>query len=431
MISWIAGFYRRALTRPLLRNAAWLFAGDGFSLAIQAVYFVILAKLLGPVQYGLLAGAIALVAMVSQYSTLGSSLLFMRYVSADHDRFSYYWGNLLLSTVLMGSGLVVVLWLSAPRLIGRGSLSLVVPLAIADCLFQQFGSAAGQVFQTFERMRACAGVTLATNAMRCLAAISFYIWLHAITAQEWARATLLISGLSAAIAFALVSYNFGRPRFSLSLLGRRSGEGFIFAVSAQTTAVYNDIDKVVLAHMGLHQANGIYSLAYRAINIGSMPIRAFAGAALPGFFRHGARGAHATEPMARRLLKKTAGLGLAISCACWLLAPLIPHVVGEPYREAASALRWLCLIPFFRTFHLSAGDAIAGAGHQKFRLLSQSIAAGGNLLLNLYLIPLYSWRGAAAASLMTDAALGLMNWSALLWIKRRHSFNHPVIESAA
>jgi hypothetical protein len=48
----------------------------------------------------------------------------------------------------------------------------------------------------------------------------------------------------------------------------------------------------------------------------------------------------------------------------FVCAGLIPHLVGKSYAESVSALRWLCLITFFRCFHLSAGDAIAGAGHQ-------------------------------------------------------------------
>jgi O-antigen/teichoic acid export membrane protein len=212
---------------------------------------------------------------------------------------------------------------------------------------------------------------------------------------------------------------FGLPSFSLSLLRKRLGEGFVFAVSGSTTAVYNDIDKVVLSRFGMDQANGIYSMAYRAVNIGATPVLSIVGAAFPRFFREGVKGIAATVPMARQLLKRTALLGLGISVALFVCAPIIPHLVGKSYAESVSALRWLCLIPFFRSFHLSAGDAIAGAGHQKFRLVSQSIAAIGNLLLNLYLVPRYSWHGAAWASLATDGALGVMNWAALLLLAKR------------
>ena len=67
----------------------------------------------------------------------------------------------------------------------------------------------------------------------------------------------------------------------------------------------------------------------------------------------------------------------------------------------------------------SAGDAIAGAGYQKYRLLSQSIAALGNLGLNIILIPKLGWLGAAWTSLGTDALLGVMNWVALFHLAAR------------
>jgi O-antigen/teichoic acid export membrane protein len=159
-------------------------------------------------------------------------------------------------------------------------------------------------------------------------------------------------------------------------------------------------------------------MAYRVVNIGTMPVMSIVGAAFPSFFRAGVQGIAATVPMARQLLKRTVVLGIAVAAALFLCAPMIPHFVGKSYAESVSALRWLCLIPFFRCFHLSAGDAIAGAGQQKFRLISQLAAAVGNLLLNLYLVPRYSWHGAAWASLGTDGVLGAMNWLALFHLGR-------------
>jgi O-antigen/teichoic acid export membrane protein len=122
--------------------------------------------------------------------------------------------------------------------------------------------------------------------------------------------------------------------------------------------------------------------------------------------------------MARTLLKRTLVLGVIVVAGMFLFAPILPHLVGNSYRDAVSALRWLCLIPIFRCFNLSAGDALSGAGDQKFRLVCQATAAIGNGLLNLYLIPRYSWHGAAWASLLTDGSLGVMNWGALLYLAR-------------
>ena len=415
----IGPFVTRARNSVLVQNTGWLFAGQGLAFVVQAFYFIVLARLLGTSQYGLLAGAIALVAVVSQYSTLGSGLLFLRYVTPDQSRFRLYWGNILMSTFLLGTLLIVGLRLSGRWLVGAASVPLLFPIAISDCLFQQLGIGAGQVFQAFEKMKFSAALTLLSSVLRCIIAVGMLVVLGRASAWQWAMASLAVTTLSAGVAVAIVTRFFGLPSFSPSLLIKRSAEGFVFAISGSTSAVYNDIDKVLLSRFGMDQANGIYSMAYRVVNIGAMPILSIVGAAFPRFFREGVKGIAATVPMARQLLRRTALLAIGISGALFIFAPLLPHLVGKSYAESISALRWLCLIPFFRSFHLSAGDAIAGAGHQKYRLFSQSIAAVGNLLLNLYLVPRYSWHGAAWASLATDGGLGVMNWLALYYLAKR------------
>ena len=213
---------------------------------------------------------------------------------------------------------------------------------------------------------------------------------------------------------------FGRPQFSLALLRKRAGEGFIFALSYSTTGIYNDFDKALLGRFGMNAANGIYAMAYRVVDVCTMPLYAIQSAAFPQFFKRGAEaGIENTRSFAMKIVTRTAPMSLFAAAGMFLMAPLIPRVVGDGFSESVTALRWLCLVPLFRSFHISAGDALTGSGNQKLRLSTQAVAAAFNVSVNVYLIPRFGWLGAAWASLATDGALGLLNWTVLLTLDGR------------
>jgi O-antigen/teichoic acid export membrane protein len=113
----------------------------------------------------------------------------------------------------------------------------------------------------------------------------------------------------------------------------------------------------------------------------------------------------------------------------FLGAPIIPRIVGPSFTHSVSALQWLCLLPVFRSLHLGAGDTLTGAGYQRYRTAAQLGAAALNFGLNLWLIPAYSWHGAAWASLLTDGSLAAGNWIILGWLMRRES--KPQLENQA
>jgi O-antigen/teichoic acid export membrane protein len=397
----------------------WMLVGQGLGIVAQAGYFVGIARLLGNTEYGVFVGAAACVSMVSQYGSFGSGLLFMRYVSPDHSRFASYWGNILLSTGCFGTVLVLGLGAISPWLLHGTDARTIVLLAIGDCICGQLNNAIGQVFQAFEKMRYTAVINLLTNLARMLLAVGLLVAVHRANALLWAISSLAISLATTCGGVIAVTQHFGRPEFRFRLFLERAREGLIFAVSGSTTSIYNDVDKAMLAHFGMNAANGIYTMAYRVVDIGAMPIRSIHAAAFPRFFKQGAsgEGVTATIPLAKKLLSRTSLLGLAMAVLMFGLAPLIPAFSGKGFLPSVAALRWLCLIPFLRSFHLSAGDALAGAGKQTIRLWFQMVAACANIGLNLFLIPRYSWRGAAWASLATDGMLGIFLWTVILCMK--------------
>ena len=409
----------RLHSSSFFRNAGWMFLGQGLSYVFQATYFILLGRLLGATEYGIYMGAVALAAIFSQYSALGSQWTFLQYVSPNHGEFSRYWGNILMATIGLGTLFTVVLALAGPHIARSYSPAMLLCVAAGDCLCMQIANATAFVFQAFERMRLTATLNILTNLLRVILAGTLLICFRHASAFYWAAAALAVSACAVFVAIALVSRHFGRPTFSLSLLKKRSGEGLVYALSSSAGNVYTDFDKVLLGHFGMNAANGVYSMAFKAVSIFCMPIGSIHNAAFPRIFQRGkVDGIKGTAPYVLRILKRTAPLSLLMAAILWVTAPILPHLLGPSFTESTSALRWLCLLPLTRAFQWSAGDALTGAGLQRYRLGTQIAAAALNLSMNLYLIPRHGWLGAAWASIATDGALAAMNWTALLMLRK-------------
>jgi O-antigen/teichoic acid export membrane protein len=415
----------------MFRNASWMLAGQSLSYLLQATYFVLIGRLLGSQEYGVYVGAVALVSIVSQYSPLGSGMLFIRHVSQDERSARVYFGNILLSVIGMSGLLILGLALAGPHLLSASSAALVVIVGFADCLFNKLIESLGQVFQALEKLRWTATLNFIANLSRVLAALVLFVALPKTTAHTWAVVSLVLSCLCAVFAVRAVFQAVGAPTFSLSLFRRRFSEGILLSFSGSTTVLYNDLDKTMLSHMGFDRANGIYTMAYRAIDVATTPIRSIHSAALPRFCKAGDKSLSTGLELAKKILSRTSVMSGLIAVVLFCSAPLIPYILGRDFAESASALRWLCLIPLFRSFQLSAGDALTGAGYQGYRMSAQLIAAAFNFGVNLWLIPHYGWRGAAWSSLATDAALGVLCWLTLGYLRASYLRISSYVSSSA
>ena len=400
----------------LAQNASWLLLGQALSVFCLGAYFILLARLLGRTEYGIYVGAVAMVSTLSQFTTLGLPWVLLRHVSPDSTRFPLYWGNVLATTITLGCVCVAFLALAGPHFAHSYSWQMLLFIALGDCLCAQLTSAASLAFQAFEKMHVTAALSLLVNLLRAIVAGAMLYFLRHGTALQWVVAAFLVSVIAVATALVLVTRFCGGPAFSLQLLLARLREGCVFALSYSTTGVYNNVDKAMLGHYGMNDANGIYTMAYRVIDVFTMPIVSVQAAAFPRFFRKGVEGVRRTAEYSIRIIKRTAALGLLSALAILLSAPIIPHVLGNDFSGSVAALRWLCVMPVFRSFQLSAGDALTGAGHQDLRLKLQATAAAFNFGINLYLIPHYSWQGAAWSSLVTDGMLAIFNWTGLWWL---------------
>ena len=408
------------LANPLARNTLWALGGSGMRLLIQAVYFIIIARCLGPGQYGAFIAATALMAVMSPFVGLGYGFLLVKNVSRDRRLFREYWGNSLVMTTVSGSVLTILAMAICRLVLPRSIPMLVIVLiSVSDLIFVRLLDMGAMAFQSVERLSGNAKLNVLASLTRLVGIAGLSLAVSHPGVMAWSAVYLAGSIVAGLVAVAWVTFSLGKPKLALHRIGGEGAEGFFFSVSLSAQTIYNDIDKTMLARLATLEAAGVYAAAYRMIDVAFVPVRALLTAAYPGFFRNGKNGLGGTIRYGRRLLVRIIPYSLFAFVALMLGAPLVPHILGHQYANITEALRWLALLPVLKTLHFFIADALTGAGHQGTRTVIQIGVAIFNVLINLWIIPAYGWRGAAWSSLASDGLLALSMWSAVSLLRRR------------
>lgn len=419
------------MTGSLTKNVLWLLSGNGLRLALQAIYFVLIARSLGPDQYGAFVAAVAIAAVLSPFVGLGTSNLLMRNAARDRSLFSESWGNGLLvtfTTGALGVGVVLVLrhWLSSH--IGTTVLLLI---AVADLVFGRITDLCGFAFGALERFGATAHINVWISLSRVVGLGAMLVMAPHPSVEAWAVVYLATAAVTTVASAVWAIGSLGMPTLGMRRLVHELGEGIYFSVGFSAQTIYNDIDKTMLAKLGALEATGIYGAAYRLIDVSTVPLRSILSAVNPGSFRAGCGGIDQSLAYMRPLMIKAFLYSLCVMAALVICAPALPHVLGAEFKDAASALRWLAVLPVLRSVHLFLADALTGAGYQRMRSIVQAIVAMVNVMINIWIIPLYSWRGAAWSSIACDALLALvLGTAAFHLVKAQHAAIEPTQEAA-
>lgn len=404
----------------LAKNTLWMLGGQGVGIVLQAIYFIIIARALGPDQYGTFVGATSLIAIFAPFVSFGSGSLIVKNVSRNPELFNQYWGNSLLMIGSTGVAFIILICLIAPSLLPDNiPVTLVFLAAIADLICLRLIETAGHAFQSVHQLSKTAQIKILPGVTRVVAAISMVYLFPEPDAVGWTFLYLLGTIMAASTAVLLVQIHMGSPRLALERIRPELFEGFCYSTGLSSQTIYNNVDKTMLARLSTLSSAGVYAAAYRIIDVAFVPIRSLLSASYAKFYQHGSSGISGSLKYAKRLVPLAATYGLIAGVALVLFSPLLPLAFGNNYAESAQVLCWLAPLPFFKAMHYFAANSLSGAGLQSLRSAAQVFIAIFNFCGNLILIPLYSWKGAIASSLASDGLLVIVLWAIAIFYSRR------------
>ncbi len=396
----------RAKSSQLVHNASWMLIGQVLSQIIQAIYFILIARSLGPQGYGAFISTTALVGIFGALTSLGVNDIMIMKVARDPLCFSTYCGKALLINLIFGtifSIVVLSIWYFAFS--ESIPLSLIFVVIVSDLLLARILEISGFAFQAFQRLNRTALIRIIPSLLRLLVIGSLVAFVQVPTVSQWGFLYLIGTMISTSIAIWLVYKELGSPCFTLKGIKADVGEGVHFFISDSASNIYINFDKILLTHFHDTTTTGVYGAACRIIDVAFSPILSLLSATYARFFQHGERGIRASAGFAKKVFPFAAGFGFFIWVLLSVVAPVFPYVLGEKYDNLVDVLILLAPIPFIKAIYYFAADSLTGAGFQWVRSRIQVIAAFCNMGMNLWLIPSYGWRGAAWACIATNGIL--------------------------
>jgi O-antigen/teichoic acid export membrane protein len=395
--------------RVLLKNTIFTTFGMLLKSGLQVGYFVIVARTLGPEEYGAFGATLAFIAIFAPYSTLGSGYLLIKHASRNKQEFRTYWGSSLSVVLIMGALLtILVLSIYGYFLPNSIKFTTILILCISDLILIRSIDISSQAFQSFEMISRMNVVQIIMSALKFASALLLFMPIFSRTIDTWVVFYFLSSLMSSIYAIYLVNTVLGKGIFNLKPILMEAKEGLYFSISDSASSIYNDIDKTMLSKYSTLESTGIYVAAYRLIDAVMTPMRAFLTSLYTRFFVAGEKGVRGALPLVKRMTPYSFSYGVIACVGMLSISGFIPAILGPEYRSAVLVIRLLSPVIIFRSIHNMLGDSLAGAGLQGIKSGIQIIVALINIVLNLYLIPSYGLMGAIVSSVVCNLLLLLL-----------------------
>lgn len=408
--------YRR-LQRYLI-NSYWLLVERMVTLGLALLGTIIVARHLGPEDFGSLAYALSLAALFGAAGHMGLHGLVVReIIKLPDERAATLGTTAVLKLVGVSVGyiaLVLYAWLFEGPKTSQFFLILIVgfallfqPLAVVDYWFQAFVQARYAVIARVSSQVLATGLKLALVLGG--AGLVFFALAHLLQAVLCAIFLLIIFWLKSAI----------KPvqwRFRLDRAKDLLGQGWLIYLGSIFAVVYLKVDMVMLRWLVGTTEAGQYAVAAQLSEAWYFVPSVIVASFFPKLIELREQDERLFYRRLQQLFDVLFVLALIVAVVVTAIAPwLVVLMFGPEYLASASILMihiWAALFIFMRAA-LSQWILIENVLY--FSLLTQGFGALANVLLNWLLIPHFGGMGAAYATLISYATASFL---ALLFYRR-------------
>ena len=392
--------------KKYLHNTLWIMGDKVTSIGVGFLVTVVVARYLGPEDFGVFSYAISVAALFAAAGHMGLSGLVVReIVKTPEERGVVLGTTLALKFIGMLLGYFSLLGYAAfyegfasvefKVLAIAGAVLLFKPFDIVDFWFQAFVKAR---YVTIARLTGLlAGSVLKISFVALGLSVFFFVAANLFQAVVVAFALLVMYRLKSELKISSWAFCWSKAKELFS-------QGWVIYLGSIFAVIYLKVDQVMLRWFEGSESVGIYAVAAQLSEAWYFVPAAIVASFFPKLIKLREESETQFYKRLQQLFDLLFVLAACVAVIMTLLSEwLILLFFGDHYAESASILVihiWAAIFIFMRAA-FSKWILIQNA--LIFSLITQGLGAFANVVLNYFLIPEFGAQGAAYATLISYA----------------------------
>lgn len=380
----------------------------GLRLLVQAGTLLLVARMLGPEQFGGFVGVAALAVMLGTLSTFGTHLVLLGAMSKDPGNREKVLPYALPTTLLCGGVLLAFFMLIGTQVLdGSGVVwDVLLAIGVAEMLLMPLSMLVVVELMALERTASSQLLQTLSLALRLIVAVLVGWWAPVEVLALYSYGYCMAAAVALVVLVACMPGCWPPPHLWRRPARQELREAASYAVLNITAMGPAELDKTLAVRLLPLPAAGLYAAGARVVGAVTLPVVSLMLSALPRLFREG------QSQRAARLLRwifgATALYGLGLALALWWCAPLFTWLLGDQYEGVDEVIRWLCFAVPGMALRIAAGSALMALGkpwvRAGFEMVGLVVLSGAAILMTMY----WGMYGMALALACSEWAMALL-----------------------
>lgn len=384
------------------KNTSWAFFGRIFSLGVSFLTTIYVIRHLGPDNYGLLTFSISFVGLFAFIASLGIDSVLYRELSKNLSRKDELLGTSLFLRVTASAVAMILIFVSTYVIKTDSITRLLILINSFTLIFGAFG-VIGYYFQALVQAKYQAIslilVTLILNSLKILViffnkGIIYFAFVFFLENILYATIALFLYAKSGNSVFDWKI----KKDVAISLLR----DSWPLMMSSAFIFIYTRVDQVMLKFITNNFNVGIYDAAARISEIWYFIPSLIISSIFPAIINSKMVGVEFFERRMTKLYSLMFYMALLVAIPVTYFSHLIIKTLyGNAFIQASGVLSiyvWAA-IPVFLTIALNT--YLLAENRTMISFWGSAIGMATNVLLNIWLIPIYGIYGAASATLIS------------------------------